>query len=278
MDSSSSVEISHQDRTFSFRSVYAEDHILILLQKTKCFYEADVLDCIVSRLSVLGIQSGAAVDVGAYIGTHSVFFGAVIGLNPVISFEPNARVLEALKHNLAANGILGRATVIHKALGSEDGYAQLSHGREDNMGTAAIVRGGKDSSSVEVATLDGELRRRSIDRVALIKIDVEGYEIPVLDGALEALRKFRPLLCIEVHTAKQLLSVLHRVGPLGYRVVDCLGISPTYIMERTYRGRVRTWLANRLWVFRATTAGRSSYTIWLYLKRIADLLSSPPAP
>ncbi|TWT93514.1 hypothetical protein Pla100_40320 [Neorhodopirellula pilleata] len=56
------------------------------------------------------------------------------------------------------------------------------------------------SAQVDVLTLDDFVRSQAVDRIDLIKIDVEGYELNVLRGAKESLERFRPSIILEVNS------------------------------------------------------------------------------
>lgn len=264
------VSIVHSGRTFTFGSVSPDDHIFQILIRTKRFYEADVLACLLERLSRRGGSREAAVDVGAYIGTHAVFFGAVMGLAPVIAFEPNPDVLATLAQNLRANALSDRSVVVNCALGANEGNTSLQSGALNNLGTTRVVAELSEHRTVRMTTLDDELKRRGVERVALIKIDVEGSELDVLEGALKTIRDCRPILCVEVHTARSLRGALKRLAPFDYRIVDCLGFSPTYILDTSRARFGNRWIANQLWACRAGVPVDNRRLRW-YLRKLAML-------
>ena len=90
----------------------------------------------------------------------------------------------------------------------------------------SAVSGGVESESVKVVRLDTEVIALNIKKVSLIKIDVEGYELNVIRGALNTIRKFKPILFVELneenlkqygHSSETLVNLLWE---LGYRVLD----------------------------------------------------------
>ena len=77
-----------------------DDHIAKVVRNTKTFYEVEMLRDIRARL----FFAKCAVDVGAHVGNHTVFFAHVLGLR-TIAFEPNPASFRHLKANISANAL-----------------------------------------------------------------------------------------------------------------------------------------------------------------------------
>jgi hypothetical protein len=112
------------------------------------------------------------------------------------------------------------------------------------------------SGGVPMTTLDAATDALGLTRVALLKIDVEGAELDVLAGAGRVIARDRPVLCIEVHTARNLRGALSRLRAGGYCIVDCLGYSPTYVLVPAPAAGVRVDAVNALWTCRAALPER----------------------
>jgi FkbM family methyltransferase len=139
------------------------------------------------------IQPGTVVvEVGAHIGTHTVTIARVLGpWGRVYAFEPQRKMFRELHHNLALNG-LTNAVILRYAVGSEDGrIVEMNPASPGNEGGTGIGSGG---DRVELRTLDGF----KFERVSLIKIDAEHYENEILDGAVDTIRRNRPVILIEI--------------------------------------------------------------------------------
>lgn len=128
----------------------------------------------------------AFIDVGANIGTHTVY--ALTGGEFVraIAYEPEPRNLKLLRMNVAINDLAERVTVVGKALGNVAGEAIL-HLHPRNQAAHAIGRrpsyDGTISVAVTMARLDDELRPLvSPADIGLVWIDVEGLEPEVIEG------------------------------------------------------------------------------------------------
>jgi FkbM family methyltransferase len=152
------------------------------------------------------------IDAGANIGYMTMLFAARIGETGLVhAFEPHPRVLDTLKRNvdrISRRPGTGRVTVYPCALGDLDGNAELIETGyfSLNQGTAKIATTETtadkiESHSVPVETLNGLFPN---EEFALLKIDVEGFELNVLRGAdnLLSSRRVRHVI-YEDHTLGQ---------------------------------------------------------------------------
>jgi protein O-GlcNAc transferase len=264
------LAIEYQGQALRFYPTSEVDHIAQYIREKKAFYEADVLEKIQALTSG---RAGMAIDAGAFIGTHSVFFGKFCDCEKVVAFEANPATFPFLERNVRANGLAGKIVPIHKALGASSGFAHIAYSREGNQGNT-ILAFDDGKADIEVAALDDELRSRADPSpVKLIKIDVEGAEIAVLRGAMETIRASRPLLCIEIHRTRHMLAVLMQLRGNGYLIVDCLGMSPTYLFRAGAGHAVRRYLSNAIWVVRSLIPSHLHNRIRWYLKRLAQTVA-----
>jgi FkbM family methyltransferase len=189
--------------------------------------------------AVLGfLRPGAvAIDVGANLGEWTVPFARKVGpAGRVLAIEPAPRSAVALESTLAANA-LRQAEIMRCAIGDHDGIAQfavpvVTSARTDT-GTARIgpACAGHDAFQVPMRSLDSLAAERDLTRLDLIKIDVEGHERQVLDGAAATLGRHRPVLVIETgHEADGDRAAIHdHLAGLGYRMLGILldyGMAP----------------------------------------------------
>jgi FkbM family methyltransferase len=180
-------------------------------------------------LAFLGPGS-VAIDIGANLGEWTVPFARAVGAaGRVLAIEPIPRSAAALEATLAANA-LRHAEVIGCAAGDRDGAAEftvpiVTSARSDT-GTARIgpAQPGNEALRVPLRALDSLVAEHGLDRLDLIKIDVEGHERLVLDGASAMLNRHRPVLVIETgHEADGDRQAIHdRLQRLGYRMLGIL--------------------------------------------------------
>jgi len=165
-------------------------------------------------------EGGVAVDVGANLGEWSVPLAKAVGPNGrVLCCEPNPSVAAALAATLAINN-LAQARVIPAALSAADGDGHLVVHAADT-GLAHLADAG---IPVRLRSLDSLLVELGFDRLDLLKIDVEGHEARVLEGAANTLRRLRPVLIFEsAHEAAGERDVIaNRLEDSGYDIVAVL--------------------------------------------------------
>lgn len=133
------------------------------------------------------IEPGMIVaDVGAYIGLYTCMAAAIVGdSGKVLAFEPDPNNHEQLLNNVKLNEYKN-VTIVQCALSDAQGKANLYI---KHHGTVSSLAGTGKSVNVGLDTLDRVLDRLGTKKVDLIKIDVEGYELPVLRGAENTIKR-----------------------------------------------------------------------------------------
>jgi FkbM family methyltransferase len=140
-------------------------------------------------------------DVGANVGFFSVIAARFVGsAGHVFSFDPLPSNIKAVAHNARLNGF-DHISGNEIALGKVDGAASFIISSDPNWGRLASV--GKPGavigeSKVRVRRIDS-LVAEGLTPPSAMKVDVEGAEIDVLEGARDTLRSARPLLFIDLH-------------------------------------------------------------------------------
>lgn len=133
-------------------------------------------------------------DVGANVGAYTEMLLAeadVVGVGVKLHlFEPSVRCCESLRQQF---GGMEQVRIVPMALGDQRGAGLLHHGGEGSAHASLVARPllqSRPASDVQVPIqrLDTYLAETGIERVALLKLDVEGYELAVLRGAGERLR------------------------------------------------------------------------------------------
>ena len=122
-------------------------------------------------------ESDLFVDIGANVGSYTILAGAHVQAR-TISIEPVPSTFERLKENIKLNNSESKATILNIALGSKKGSINFTRSL-DTVNHVAI-EGEEDTIIVEVNSLDNILTNES---PALMKIDAEGFETEVLNGA-----------------------------------------------------------------------------------------------
>jgi FkbM family methyltransferase len=158
----------------------------------------------------IGVRPGdVVIDGGACWGDTALYFAAETGGDArVFAFELSRSNIEILEANLARNPALaGCVEVVNSPLADVrdlpmfvvDRGAASQVSVKDNGGARLVAK-----------TLDQFVEDRGLDRVDFIKLDVEGAERLVLDGAAETIRRFRPRLAVSVYHRRDDPFVLHQ--------------------------------------------------------------------
>ena len=171
----------------------------------------------------LWLRPGMTVyDVGANVGFITVIAASLVGKRgSVCGFEPVPVLADQAVHNASLNQF--RQVHIHRvALSDQDGEAVFQVSKNLTMGRLVNRESHEPDAANELV-----VRKRKLDTLVaaeglpapdLVKIDVEGAEAAVLDGAAEILQRTRPALLIELHSTNR--AVAERLENLSF--VGCL--------------------------------------------------------
>jgi FkbM family methyltransferase len=213
------------------------------------------------------LKPGATViDVGANVGT---FCYAALRSEPSLTihaFEP----IPVLRRRLEGHfpDVRVHATALSDRSGTATFKIPFIAGRRFNSRASLselIDSGRYESLLVNTDTLDNVVAEAAIERVDLIKIDVEGHEVAVLEGSRETMRKHKPAMLVEIeqrHHIAPISEIFARTGSFGY---------DAFYLDRETR---RFAGANRFAVTRhqnTAQLGRNGYVNnFLFLPRPAD--------
>ena len=185
-------------------------------------YEHYIFDYIKEKLNVEGTT---IIDVGANFGFHTLQFRDLVGESgQVISFEPQKLVYYQLCGNIILNGH-NNITAYNIALSDEVNILKMENLQYHSKGDINIGNAHLDAcydngyNLVNVNTLDSF----NFENVSVLKIDVQGYEPRVLDGAKETILKNKPVIFIEVEAPQLIIygwkeeDIFNRLEALGYK-------------------------------------------------------------
>lgn len=204
--------------------------------------EAPLLEAIAPNL-----KGKVVYDIGANIGITTLFFAKHVGEEGlVVAFEPVPPTARRLQENVRINR-LQNVRIYAVALGDTAGQAEICYA-EDASGIATLRKDmalgyqreyRMQTFTVEVVPLDVLVEREHLPAPDFIKIDVEGFEYQVLQGAREVIERARPALFMELHGAsheeraetwKQIYEFLTMRG-YHIETVDGVSITPQNLLS-----------------------------------------------
>lgn len=176
-------------------------------------------------------------DIGANVGVFA--FAAAIGAKNarVFAFEPDTFLADLMRQSRLRNG-LENVQVLPVAVSSRDGFSKFLVARRGRASNALESAGGRSQMGgirdhYVVPTFSGATLRASLDsRPGLIKIDVEGAELEVLEGLRPVILECRPKIYIEVGRSTSEATAKF-FSELGYQAVE-LGERSQTTMNRFF--------------------------------------------
>lgn len=140
------------------------------------------------------VPNSLVIDVGANVGFFTSFFAEWVNENGhVIAIEPDPSNCKNLQDTLIQNQLMNRVEIVAAAATSYNGKASLQ--LDPNNPTNHKL--GSEGISVDAITVDSLVTKYNLP-VSFIKIDVQGAELSVLEGASETIERFHPTLIVEI--------------------------------------------------------------------------------
>jgi FkbM family methyltransferase len=159
-------------------------------------------------------------DIGANIGAHTLLFSSLVGpAGRVVAFEPTDFAYAKLQKNLSLNPNLG-VELVHMALAERTVSRQQVDFRASWQTDGGRVNG---VSTVDMIRLDEWAAAHQLTRLDVIKLDVDGYEYPVIAGGLATISRTRPTFIIEatgLHFSDSARNPFEVLRSLDYRLWD----------------------------------------------------------
>jgi FkbM family methyltransferase len=165
-------------------------------------------------------------DIGANIGYFTLLAAASLkNTGGIVAFEPGKTAYQQLRENISLNNFTN-ITAINLAVSNSAGEARLYLDTEIADTGANLYQAGDDRTQfeiIQIIPLDNFLAQEQMPPPQFIKIDVEGAELAVLQGATKILTKFSPLLLIEMEeknlraAGTDKTAIQNWLRPLGYQ-------------------------------------------------------------
>ncbi|MBI2612519.1 FkbM family methyltransferase [Candidatus Kaiserbacteria bacterium] len=168
-------------------------------------------------------EDSIVIDAGANIGTFSVFAATLASRGKIYAFEPARSTFDTLEKNL---GTYANAVAVQSALGDRLGETELlienSSGEGNTLTESGMSGSYSGKEEVPITTIDAFVHGQKLSGVDFIKVDSEGFEKQILEGATETIKKYRPALS---------LSAYHKQGDPARLTALISSYSPHYRFE-----------------------------------------------
>ena len=191
-----------------------------------------VIDLIQKNFGASNLSSSVALDAGANIGAYSRRMAETFG--EVHAIELASDTFACLAKNIDAWGLSEKVHVHHAAVSDQPGFVGMGSG---GWLRRSISREIKGQGNIPAVTIDSLV----LERVVLIKLDVEGHELQALNGALDTISRCQPYIMMELkarHIEKGTadLRAHNALISMGYEIVADLG-TPALDRLYAYRGK-----------------------------------------
>ena len=151
------------------------------------------------------------VEVGANIGAITIPLARRVVPGFVMAFEPQTDIVRMLRANVDLNDLRANVTVEHLGLSDQPGVLRYT---PNNWNTGAVSLSDSGDCEIGVKTLDNF----NLQRIDLLKVDVEGMEWEVLRGARDTIKRCRPLIYCEHDFEQKSQRLISFLFSLGYRI------------------------------------------------------------
>lgn len=202
---------------------HEQDYIQGMLAQKGEPYELLMLEAMAGMLQ----PDDLVLDIGANIGNHTLFLACVAKCK-VESFEPNPELCDALAESIKLNELEGRVELHRVGVGARAGKAHFDPEalNPQNIGAQSLSLDADDvNDGFDVITMDSLSFEQS---VRMMKIDVEGMELDVLQGAEKLLARDKPTLFVEAQTEDDFEQLNSRLTASGYVYWDTYNATPTH--------------------------------------------------
>ncbi len=184
-------------------------------------YEPGIQTALASRLHTGCI----AADIGAHMGFDTLHMARLVGpCGHVHAFEPDPINYRKLSLNCQLND-LNHVTCHNLALSDQTGDVQFQAYGTTTSHIATSPKSG--TITVSTCVLDEVLNHSGVNQLDLVKLDVEGAETKVLQGAKNTLKNLRPIWLIEIHSAENLTGCGRLLLAANYHI-ESVSVSDYY--------------------------------------------------
>jgi FkbM family methyltransferase len=185
-------------------------------------------------------HSKVILDIGANTGVYSLIAKTVNPSSNVYAFEPVERVFEKLRQNCLLNNF--DIVCFKKAVSNFNGQAKIYDTNEEHIYSVTVNKNLNNSAivvkecEIDAITLKEFIEAGELQRIDLMKIDVETHEAEVLEGMYEYLARFSPVMLIEIlneEVAEKVNKLLAGLSYLYFNINENKGVRQTTSIARS---------------------------------------------
>ena len=159
-------------------------------------------------------KNSTLIDIGAHAGSFTLKMAKK--MDRVVAIEPNPRTFRFLLQNIKLNK-LDNVVAINAAVSDREGTTRLF--LRDASHLSSIMFHANEGVQVATETLDGIVKRLDLSQVSFIKLDAEGAESIVLQGAKKTLESNRPNIAMEIHSQSEAEDISRFLRSMGYKTL-----------------------------------------------------------
>ena len=159
-------------------------------------------------------KNSTLIDIGAHAGSFTLKMAKK--MDRVVAIEPNPRTFRFLLQNIKLNK-LDNVVAINAAVSDREGTTRLF--LRDASHLSSIMFHANEGVQVATETLDGIVKRLDLSQVSFIKLDAEGAESIVLQGAKKTLESNRPNIAMEIHSQSEAEDISRLLRSMGYKTL-----------------------------------------------------------
>ena len=200
------------------------------------YYPRDVNDIIINKLKIGKVldnrlckvynkyiqKDDLVIDCGSYIGTHTFIIQEIIGESGnIIAIEPQDFIVDCLKTSIRDNNI-HNIDIINKCCGVDNDICDFyeTNGSKASMKYLKPRLHRKKLCKKDTISIDNILTTiKSLNQKLFIKIDIDGGELLVLQGAIECVKQYKPIILINMVDDTQLNTWCNSVGYKKYHII-----------------------------------------------------------
>jgi FkbM family methyltransferase len=176
-------------------------------------YPRDIQDKFLPRITEHIKKLGNILDIGSNIGTQAILYSQVIPYKNILCFEPNPTIADIASKNLKKANV--NHTVYNIALSNYNGNSHFLNSIHQHQCNKLTNISDISTVPVEVHTLD----YFEFEDISFIKIDVEGFELEVLEGSIKTINENRPIINLEYHKEADANLLFKFIDNINYTII-----------------------------------------------------------